>query len=143
MPIAGLIADRLQYTGLILLVLFIFFVGGALYAVAENVWIVFLGRGLMGGAASFCGTVVHMYMGEMGTIMDEVRVKQGKRPMKFAVYIAISFMLNGGYILPYGQYNIATRIQCMKKVPHPNTRSIIICSNCMLYLLCSQLSLQS
>ena len=103
MPIAGLIADRLQYTVLVLLFIFVFFVGGALYAVAENIWIVFLGRGLMGGAASFCAAVVHMYIGEMGTIMDEVREKQGKRPMKFAVYIAYSFILNGGFAVPYGK----------------------------------------
>ena len=101
-PIIGVLAVRLPYIVLTLLFLSLFAIGGALYALAVGIWMALLGQGLMGAAAGFCSAVVHIYIGEMGTIMDEVREKQGKRPMKFAVYIAYSFINNGGYFMAYG-----------------------------------------
>ena len=101
-PIVAVLAVRLPYTVLILLFLSLYAIGGALYALAVSVWMALLGRGIMGGATAFCSTVVQIYIGEMGTIMDEVREKQGKRPMKYAVYIAFSFINTGSYFVAHG-----------------------------------------
>ena len=104
-PIVGVLADRLPYTVLTLLFLSMIAIGGVLYALAVSVWMAFLGRGVIGGAGSFGAAAVHMYMGEMGTVMDKAREKQRKRPIKFSVYIAYSFILNGGYFVAYGKYD--------------------------------------
>ena len=74
--------------------------GGAIYAVASAGWIVILGKVVIGGAGSFL-VLVHTYIGEMGTIMDRMRSKKRKRPMKFVLYIALSFILNGGYLVTF------------------------------------------
>ena len=45
--------------------------------------------------------VVHTYIGEMGIRMDDVRRKERKTPIKNALYIALSFVLNGGYVVTF------------------------------------------
>ena len=77
--------------------------GGAMYALANSVWIAFAARGLMGAGVSFGASAIHAYLGEMGTVMDDIREKQGKRPRKFLLYIAFSFTLNGGMVVPTGE----------------------------------------
>jgi MFS family permease len=74
--------------------------GGAMYALANSVWIAFAGRGLMGVGIAFGASTIHAYLGEMGTVMDDIREKQGKSPRKFILYIAFSFTLNGGMVIP-------------------------------------------
>ena len=73
-----------------------------MYALAQNVWMAFGGRALMGASTSFGAATIHTYMGEMGTIMDDIRKKTDKRPRKFVLYIVFSFLLNGGFMVPYG-----------------------------------------
>lgn len=81
-----------------------FIIGGIIYGLAETIWMVFVGFGLFGAGASFAAITVITYMGEMGTVMDNIRKKQGKKPRKFVIYIVYSFVLNGGYILCFGKY---------------------------------------
>ena len=76
--------------------------GGGVYALAHNVWVAFVGQGLMGASVAFGASTAHTYIGEMGTVMDNIRKKQGKKPRKYLLYIAFSFILNGGFVLPYG-----------------------------------------
>ena len=83
--------------------------GGATYALANSVWIAFVGRGLIGSGVSFGASALHTYLGEMGTVMDDIREKQGKRPRKFLLYIALSFTINGGIVIPTGKLCMASR----------------------------------
>ena len=102
MPIAAVMAHRFPFTILMLFPLFPFAIGGIMYALAVNVWMVFIAHSLIGvGAAS--AAVVHTYIGEMGTVMDDIRMKQGKKPRKYTLYIAFSFILNGGYLVVFGK----------------------------------------
>ena len=96
LPVIGYMAGSLQYTISLLVALSLLTFGGTIYALASDGWMVILGRALI-GCARASAVVVHAYIGEMGTRMDEMRSKERKRPMKFALYIAFSFILNGGY----------------------------------------------
>ena len=78
-------------------------VGGGLYALAQSVWVAFLGRGLTGAGIQFGAATLHTYLGEMGTVMDKIRERQGKKPRKFTLYITLSFALNAGFAVPYGK----------------------------------------
>ena len=35
--------------------------------------------------------------------MDDIRVKQGKKPRKDTVYISLSFIISGGYAAAFGK----------------------------------------
>lgn len=100
MPIAAVMAHRLPFTLSMLFNLSLFAVGGAICALAVNVWMVSIGQGLI-GAGITCATTIHIYVGEMSTRMDRIRVKQGKKPRKFTVYAALSFTFTGGYLIAY------------------------------------------
>ena len=63
-------------------------------------WIAFVGRGLIGSGVAFGASTLHTYLGEMGTVMDDIREKQGKNPRKHVLYIALSFTINGGTVIP-------------------------------------------
>ena len=78
-------------------------VGGVMYALAQSVWIALLGRGLMGAGVQLGAATIHTYLGEMGTLMDDIRQKQAKLPRKYILYITFSFTLNGGFMIPYGE----------------------------------------
>ena len=56
---------------------------------------VILARGVMGSASMFVAAVLHTYIGEMSTTMDEIRKKKGKGPMKQVLYIVVMFTTNG------------------------------------------------
>ena len=75
-----------------------------MYALANKIWMVFLGLGARGTGAAFCSAIIHTYIGELGTQMDEIRKKQHKKPRKVFLYIAYSFLLNGGFIISYSTY---------------------------------------
>ena len=77
--------------------------GGAVYALAVNVWMIFLGRGMCGLSAGLCVPILHTYIGEMGTVMDDIKKKRGKKPRKFTLYIAHSFIMNGGFLVAFGK----------------------------------------
>ena len=82
----------------------LFAVAGALYALTVNVWMLFLAQALNGTAVA-CGSVVlHMYMGEMGTVMDSIRERKGKKPMKFIIYILYSLMYGCASVGAVGKY---------------------------------------
>ena len=61
-----------------------------------------MSRGIMGMGGGLSIPALHTYMGEMGTVMDQVRERQGKKPRKFSVYIAFSFIMNGGFAVAFG-----------------------------------------
>ena len=74
-----------------------------MYALAESVWVAFVGYGLCGVGGVFCSVTIHTYMGEMGDVMDEMRKKRGKKPRKYLIYSIYSFTVTGGFIFPYGE----------------------------------------
>ena len=74
-----------------------------MYGLADKIWIVFLALSLRGAGTAFGSAIVHTYIGEMGTQMDDIRKEQCKRPRKFVLYIAYSFFLNGGFFFSYGE----------------------------------------
>ena len=96
------LAHRLPFSCLLFAFVTLAVFGGGTYALAQHVWVAFLGRGLMGAGVQFGASTIHAYMGEMGTIMDEIRQKMGRKPRKFILYIAYSFVLNGGFLVPFG-----------------------------------------
>ena len=100
LPVVGYMAGNLPYIISQLVAPSFLVAGGVFYALASAGWMMILGRVLIGcGRAS--AVVVHTYIGEMGTRMDEMRSKKKKRPMKFALYIVFSFILNGGYLVTF------------------------------------------
>lgn len=103
MPLAGAMLHHLPFTLTIFVFLTIFIIGGIVYGLAGSVWMVFIGYGLFGAGASFGAATVHTYIGEMGTVMDRIRRTQGKKPRKFALYIAYSFLLTAGVAVPFGK----------------------------------------
>ena len=62
-----------------------------------------MGRGLMGVGAAFADVTASSYIGEMGTRMDEIRERRGKKPRKYALYVAYSFVMNCTFILTFGK----------------------------------------
>ena len=101
-PFAGIILHWFSFTIAIIAFHIILIIGGIVYGLAGNIWMVFVGFGLFGAGASFGAITVVTYIGEMGTVMDNIRQKQGKKSRKFVLYILYSFVLNGGYLLCYG-----------------------------------------
>ena len=102
-PLAAALLHRLPYSVSIALFTIIYITGGVVYGLATTVWMAFLGFGLFGMGSALGATTVHTYMGEMGTVMDEIRKKQGKKPRKFVLYIIFSFILNGGFFIVYSK----------------------------------------
>ena len=100
LPVVGYMAENVPYSVSQLVAASLYAVGGAIYAVANEGWMLILGRVVLGCAFSFA-VLVHTYIGEMGTKMDRMRNKKRKRPMKFVLYIAFSFILNGGYVVTF------------------------------------------
>ena len=103
-PVAVFILDILPFTAPLLLLMLMYAVGGALYASATEVWMAMLARGMMGGAGLFVSAVLHSYIGEMGTMMDKIRKKKGKRPLKNVLYMAVIFSINGANVLVLGKF---------------------------------------
>lgn len=95
------LAHHLPFSSLLFSFVALASIGGGVYALAQNVWVAFVGRGLMGAGVQFGASTIHTYLGELGTIMDEIKEKRGEKPRKFILYIAFSFVLNGGFAVPY------------------------------------------
>ena len=74
-----------------------------MYALAEHVWMVLVGITLHGAAASLNVLTLLTYMGQMGEVMDNMRKKEGKRPLKFLMYCGITLSFSGGFIIPFGR----------------------------------------
>lgn len=103
MPFALFLTHRCPFRVTLLVGPLIAAVGGILYALAVNVRMVFLGRGLCGLSGGLSIPALHTYIGEMGTLMDDIRKKQGKKPRKFTLYIAHSLIMNIGFIFAFGK----------------------------------------
>ena len=104
-PVAVFILDILHvpFTAPLVLLMLMYAIGGVLYASAIGVWMVILARGMMGGAGLFVSAVLHSYIGEMGAMMDEIRKKKGKKPLKNVLYMAVMFSINGANVLVLGK----------------------------------------
>ena len=102
-PVALWLTQKSPFTIPLLLGLLFLAASGVIYALALDIWMVLIARGLLGVCGGLCLPALHTYMGEMGSVMDNIREKQGKRPRKFTVYIAFSFILNGGYVVAFGE----------------------------------------
>ena len=103
MIFAGITAEKIPYTILILFTCALYAVGGVFYGQATGVWMVVVGRGLMGVGAAFADVTASSYIGEMGTRMDEIRKTRGKQPRKYTLYVAYSFVMNCTFILTFGK----------------------------------------
>ena len=100
LPVIGYMAENIPYGVSQLVAGVMFTAGGTVYALASEGWMVMLGKALLGCAITST-VVVHTYIGEMGTRIDDMRSQEKKRPIKFALYIALSFILNGGYLVTF------------------------------------------
>ena len=103
-PFAALMTHRSPFSVAIFISFILMAIGGVIYAVAVNVWMIFIGRALFGAAIGICSPTVHTYMGEMGIVMDNLRKKNGKKPRKDTIYVAYSFMTNCGYFVAFGEW---------------------------------------
>ena len=103
-PVATVMVDTLPYTPLLLSSLLLSGVGGVVYACATDVWMVILARGVMGVSVLFGSSVLHTYVGETGTILDEIREKKGKRPVKHILYMVVMFATNGMQVVMLGMF---------------------------------------
>ena len=64
-----------------------------------------VGRFLCGFACTILTVLLTSYIVEIGTKVDEVRKKRGKKYfIKDILYISYSFLLNIGALLTYGEY---------------------------------------
>ena len=86
-----------------LLLICMFVVAGVVYALAVDVWMVVLARGLLGGAALFISSLMHTYIGEMGILLDEIRKKRGKSSMKSVLYISLTVSVTVGVVVAFGE----------------------------------------
>ena len=107
-PLAGALLHRLPYSISIATFMIFYITGGIVYSQARSLWTAFVGFGIIGMGSSLCPVTVNTYMGEMGTVMDKIRKKQGKKPRKYFLYIVFSFVLNGGYLPPLGEFICVT-----------------------------------
>ena len=83
----------------------LYMLGGVLYALAVQGWMVIVGRFLSGFACTILTVLIMSYIGEIGTKVDEVRKKRGKKYLiKDTLYVSYSFLLNIGSLLTYGEY---------------------------------------
>ena len=75
-----------------------------MYALADNVCMAFVGLGLIGPSASFIAGTVHTYIGEMGTVMDDIRKKQGKKLRKIVLHAYAAYLMSS--LEDYNDYRI-------------------------------------
>ena len=65
---------------------------------------VILSRLVIGLGAGYGAVVVHSYLGEMSTRLDDIRKKKKKKPIKDIFYIFFLLLMNGAFVLSYGEY---------------------------------------
>ena len=104
MPFAAVAIKRVPITATVLLSLLLFAVGGLVYALAVNVWMVLTGKSFFGVAITLGLVSTHVYFGEMGAAMDEIRRRKNKKPLKFIIYVSYTFTFSGGLLASAGTY---------------------------------------
>ena len=102
-PVVTPMMDILPYTASFLVMVAVFVIGGTLYACAGEVWMVIVARSFMGIGALLSSALIYTYIGEMGTVMDKIRVKKGKRPLKQFMYTITMFTSVGVNALLSGE----------------------------------------
>ena len=88
-PLTMVLIHSFPFTPLLLLTFLLCTVGGVVYGLATQVWMLFVARGIMGMGVALGMTVLYTYIGEQGTYMDRIREAKQKRPMKPVVYISV------------------------------------------------------
>ena len=102
-PVALLMAQRCPFIITLITGSLILAASGTVYALSMNLWMVILSRGLIGASSGLILPSLHTYLGEMGSAMDDKRGNQGKKPRKYLLYIAYSFVLNCGFLVGFGE----------------------------------------
>ena len=115
--VIGALFHRLPFNVNTISLMILYVTGGVMYALAESVWTVFVGFGLLGAGSCLNTITVLTYLGEMGDQMDEMRVKQGKNPLKFLLYFGYSVIITGGFIIPFGKHCFPASLVLIVSVP--------------------------
>ena len=96
-------AEKLPYTISIILAYLLYALGGTIYALSTEGWMLVLGYTVMGVGVG--GTVaIHTYIGEMGSKLDDIRGKRSKPPIKFFCYIMFSFFATIAFLIAYCKF---------------------------------------
>ena len=101
-PVVGYMTENLPYIVSISFVGLFFAIGGLLYALTTDIWMMIVANIFIGFGFS-SAVIVHTYIGEIGIKMDEGRTRKKQKPAKFGLYIAFSFILNGGYFVTFSE----------------------------------------
>ena len=102
-PVVTPMMDILPYTASFLVMVAVYVIGGTLYACAGEVWMVIVARSFMGIGGLLSSALIYTYIGEMGTVMDKIRVNKGKRPLKQFMYTKAMFTSVGVNALLSGE----------------------------------------
>lgn len=109
-PVAGLTTERYSYIFSLFAALILIISGGLFYARATEVWMVIVARLVLGLGTGYGAVVVHSYLGEMSSKLDEIRAKQSKKPIKHIFYIIFIFVINGSFVFSFGKYQLTLLI---------------------------------
>ena len=102
-PVAGYMVENFPYIPSIILTMLFSVVGGIIYALTTKIWMLIVANFLIGCTTS-CAVIIHAYIGEFGIKLDESRIKKKQKPIKFALYIIFSFILNGSFIVSSSKF---------------------------------------
>lgn len=103
-PVAGITTERYSYIFSLFATLILFIGGGLFYARATEVWMVIVARLVLGLGTGYGAVVVHSYLGEMSSRLDDIRAKQSKKSIKHIFYIIFIFVINGAFVFSFGKY---------------------------------------
>lgn len=101
-PVTAVMTHHLPFSVAMLISLAFFLLGGIVYGLTVELWMAFFALILRGIGAATGPSVMHTYIGEMGTKMDDIRIRQNKKPRKYLLYIIYSFIFNGTPLITYG-----------------------------------------
>ena len=101
----GYMAEKLPYIISLIFGCLLFALGGAIYALSTEGWMLVLGYAMMGCGVGVTATI-HTYIGEMGSKLDDLRRKRKKKPIKYIFYIMYSFFSNGGFFVVFCKFQI-------------------------------------
>ena len=97
----------LPYSVALVVSLSLYLLGGVVHAVTDRLWMLFIAMVLKEGVGyGLAVAIMHTYIGELGTRMDKIRKEQHKKPRKFILYVSLSFLLTGGYVVTFSEYRM-------------------------------------